>query len=122
MKRIRDAQTIIGTLESGEVSAELGRQITDALSKLKEIAGDRAKVKAKGSVSLILKLEVESGTATITAEIAQKLPKPVRGSSFFWVLDDGALSLEHPQQMSMFGGPSAIDRRQAETIDETAMV
>lgn len=121
MKRIRDAQTIIGTLESGEVAAELGRQITDALAKLKEIAGDRPKVKAKGEVALKLKLEVESGTATITAEIAQKLPKPVRGSSFFWVLDDGALSLEHPQQMSMFAGPAVIDRRRAEDIEpETA--
>ena len=71
---------------------------------------------------LKLKLEVESGTATITAEIAQKLPKPVRGSSFFWVLDDGSLSLEHPQQISMGFGPRSVDRRGAEDLDafETA--
>lgn len=120
MKRIRDAQTIIGTLESGEVSAELGRQITDALAKLKEQAGDRPKVKAKGSVSLTLKMEVENGTATITAEISQRLPKQVRSGSFFWVLDDGALSLEHPQQMSMFAEPRIASRREAEIIEETA--
>lgn len=105
MKRIRDSQTIIGALEGGEAAAELSREITETLAKLKELSGDRPKSKVKGSVTLKLDIEVENGTAVITADIASKRPKPVRGSSFYWVLDDGSLSTEHPQQTDMFAGP-----------------
>jgi hypothetical protein len=105
MKRIRDAQTIIGALEGGEAAAELSKEITETLAALKELGGGRPKAKIKGKVTLTLDIEVEGNSATITADIASKRPKPVRGSSFYWVLDDGSLSTEHPQQMNMFAGP-----------------
>lgn len=109
MQRIRDAQTILGALEGGDLARELSNQITGALAQLKEQAGNRPKNKVKGKVALVLDLEVEAGAATITGNIETKLPKPARGSSFFWVLDDGALSTEHPQQMNFFSGPRAAD-------------
>ena len=56
-------------------------------------------------VTLTIDLEVEGAAATITADITSKRPKPERGSSFYWVMDDGALSTEHPQQINMFSGP-----------------
>lgn len=112
MKRIRDAQTIIGMLEGGEVSAALGSEITETLAKLKELSGDRPKGKIKGSVNLKLNLEVENGAVTITCDIDSKRPKPVRGSSFYWLMDDGSLSTEHPQQTDMFGGPRDAASRQ----------
>ena len=112
MKRIRDAQTIIGALEHGEAAQELTNEITETLAKLKDLAGNRPKNKVKGSVTLKIDIEVEAGTATITADISSKRPKPVRGSSFFWVLDDGSLSTEHPQQTDMFGGPRDMSQRQ----------
>lgn len=105
MKRIRDSQTIIGALEGGEVAASLSSAITDALMKLKEHTGGRPKAKAKGRVVLTLDFEVEGSAAEITADIVTKLPKPVRGASFYWVMDDGSLSTEHPQQTDMFDGP-----------------
>lgn len=105
MKRIRDAQTIIGMLEGGEVAAALSTELTETLAKLKDLAGNRPKNKVKGSVSLKINLEVEAGSATITCDIDSKRPKPVRGSSFYWVMDDGSLSTEHPQQTDMFAGP-----------------
>lgn len=111
MKRIRDSQTIIGALEGGEAAAELSREITETLAKLKELAGSRPKNKVKGSVTLKLDIEVEAGTATITANIESKRPKPIRGSSFYWVLDDGSLSTEHPQQTDMFAGPRDAGER-----------
>lgn len=39
MKRIRDAQTIIGSLEGGEVAHALSQEIVDTLAALKEHAG-----------------------------------------------------------------------------------
>ncbi len=110
MKRIRDAQTIIGALEDGDLAGDLSREITDTLKILKEQCGNRPKAKAKGKVILTLDLEVEGNSATITPEIASKRPKPIRGSSFYWVLDDGALSTEHPQQINMFSGPREATR------------
>ncbi len=112
MKRIRDAQTIIGMLEGGEVAAHLSTEIVETLAKLKELSGDRPKAKVKGSVTLKLSIEVEAGTATIAAEIDSKRPKPVRGSSFYWLLDDGSLSTEHPQQTDMFAGPREARTRE----------
>lgn len=113
MKRIRDAQTIIGMLEGGEVAAALGAEIIETAAKLKELSGDRPKSKVKGSITLKLNLEVEAGTVTVTCDIDSKRPKPVRGSSFYWLMDDGAFSTEHPQQEDMFAGPRET-RRAAE--------
>lgn len=112
MKKIRDAQTIIGMLEGGEVAAELSKEITETLARLKELSGDRPKAKVKGSVSLKLSIEVEAGTATISCDIDSKRPKPARGTSFYWVLDDGSLSTEHPQQTDMFAGPREARNRE----------
>jgi hypothetical protein len=93
MKKIRDSQTIIGSLEGAE------------------LAGNRPKNAFKGTVTLDIKLVVEAGTVEITAGISSKRPKAPRGKSFFWVLDDGSLSTEHPQQTDMFSGPRAAAER-----------
>lgn len=105
MKLIRESTTIIGALERGEVAIELSNVLAAALKHLKELCGNRPKAKAKGKVSLVLHLDVEQQTVSIEAEIKQDLPKKSRGSSFYWVTDDGALSTEHPQQTDMFSGP-----------------
>lgn len=109
MARIRDAQTIIGSLENGELAQEISTQITGALAALKELTGGRPKASAKGKVVMTLHIEVEgNGGTTITADVEAKVPKPPRPTSFYWVLDDGSLSTEHPQQMSMFAGPRPL--------------
>lgn len=115
MKKIRDAQTIIGMLEGGELAAQLSTDISETLTKLKtlsETMGRKAKV--KGKVTLALDFEVEAGAVTVLAGIETKVPKAPRGSSFYWVTDDGSLSTEHPQQTDMFGGPRDADRRQSQ--------
>lgn len=114
MKRIRDAQTIIGMLEGGELAAQLSSDITETLAKLKdlgEVMGKKAKV--KGKVVLALDFEMEAGAVTVSASIDTKVPKAPRGTSYYWVLDDGSLSTEHPQQTDMFAGP-----REARVIGE----
>lgn len=105
MKRLRDATTIIGVLDHGDVAADLGREILETLADLKEQSGDRPKVKVKGEVTLTLKLLVETGTVIIEADIKSKRPRKARGTSYFWLMDDGALSTEHPKQVDMFAGP-----------------
>jgi hypothetical protein len=112
MKKIRDAQTIIGMLEDGELAHALGSEITETLAKLKELGADRPKSKVKGSVTLKINFEVSANSVQIVCDVDSKRPRPVRGESFYWVMDDGSLSTEHPQQTDMFSGPRAA--RQAE--------
>lgn len=103
MKKIRDAQTIIGMLEDGELAAALSADITETLTRLKELSDSQGrKAKLKGKVVLALDFEVEAGAVTVTAGIDTKVPKAPRGTSFYWLTDDGSLSTEHPQQTDMF--------------------
>lgn len=114
MKRIRDASVIISSLENGELVGAFSSEIVETLKALKDQTGGRPKAKAKGSVTLKLNIEVEGNSATIDADIDSKRPKPVRGSSFYFVLDDGSLSTEHPQQQSFgFDGPRSLPARDA---------
>jgi hypothetical protein len=110
MKKIRDGQTIIGMLEGGELASSLGTEITETLAKLKELAGDRPKNVVKGSVTLKVELKVENGAVEIECTLDSKRPKPSRPRSFYWVMDDGSLSTEHPQQTDMFAGPREARR------------
>ncbi|MEW5422676.1 hypothetical protein [Amorphus sp. 3PC139-8] len=102
MTRIRDAQTIIGSLERGELAATLSEEISGTLAEMKDRSDQAPKEKVKGEITLKLKLSMEMGAVTITADVASKRPKAPRGSSFFWVTDSGELTTEHPQQHDMF--------------------
>jgi hypothetical protein len=106
MKKIRDAQTIIGMLEGGELAQALSGDITETLTKLKDLSDQMGrKAKVKGKVMLTLDFEVEAGAVEVLAGIDTKVPKAPRSRSFYWVTEDGALSTEHPQQTDMFAGP-----------------
>lgn len=106
-RKIKDATTVIGMLERGQVAADLSTVLTDTLRILKEQSDQRPKAKIKGKVALTLNIVVEEGAVQIEAAIENKVPKPVRSTSFYWVTEDGALSTEHPQQADMFSGPRA---------------
>lgn len=108
MKPIRDAQTIIGILERGDLAASLSEEISGTLAEMKDRSDQAPKEKVKGEISLKLKLTMEMGTVTIVGELASKRPKAPRGSSFFWVTDDGDLTTEHPHQHDMFKPREAV--------------
>lgn len=111
MRIIRDAQSLLGMLESGDLNAELSTKLTETLEKLLELSNDRPNVTYKGSVSLKLNLAVKNGMVEINAEIPPPtLPKLPRKASVYWVIEGGRLSTEHPQQHDMFPGPREIDR------------
>ncbi len=107
MKGIRDANTIIGLLEDGDLAADLSTEIQKVFQALRDQAGP--KTSAKGSVTLTMNFEVEGVSMEVDASITSKIPKPKRGKSFFFVTDDG-LSTEHPKQANMF--PEDVSRRQ----------
>lgn len=108
MKLIRDAATIVGLLEDGQLAQDLSADIAKVLAELKAQANDRPKATITGSVSIKLTFEVQGPTLEITAAVDSKTPKPPRGRSIFWVTDDGAVSTEHPRQTDMFAGPRGM--------------
>lgn len=111
MQIIRDAQSLLGMLESGDLNAELSTKLTETLEKLLELSNDRPNVTYKGGVSLKLNLAVKNSMVEINAEIPPPtLPKLPRKASVYWVIEGGRLSTEHPQQHDMFPGPREIDR------------
>lgn len=105
MKTIRDAATVIGMLERGDLAVSLGEEITGTIAEMYGQSEERPKAKIKGEVTLKLKFEMEDRAVTISGDVTSKRPKAPRGSSYFWATEDGELSLEHPQQHDMFAGP-----------------
>lgn len=111
MQLIRDAQSLLGMLESGDLNSEMTGTLQAVLEKLLDLSNERPNVTYKGEVALTLKLAVKNGMVEINAEIPPpKLPKLPRKSSMYWVVEGGRLSTEHPQQHDMFPGPREIDR------------
>lgn len=103
MPVIRDANTLIGFLDRGEIVREFSKELAETLVMLKELSqlsGPKAKI--KGKVALTISLEVQNGMVTIVGDIKTKTPEPLRGSTVFWVTEDGELSTEHPNQNDMF--------------------
>lgn len=110
MKRIRDAQTILGMLENGELNKDASRELNETLAELCELSKASSKSKIKGSFTLKLNITADNGTVSIQAEIAKKVPKSVRRSSFYWVMDDGTLATEHPDQSELFDAPRIVEK------------
>lgn len=99
-QEIRDGLTVLGLLERGNVTADLTANMAEVLKTLGEVAANQKKV--KGSIMLKLSLEVENGAVRVDAEFSTKTPKVARPSTLFFLTADGALSLDHPTQMTMF--------------------
>jgi len=107
MKNIRDATTMIGMLEDGQLSRDMSVEVNQVIGKLRDLAGNKGK--AKGRVTLTLDFEVEGSSTVINAAIASKTPASKRSSSFFFVNDEG-LSTEHPRQTTLFEDEQAAKR------------
>ncbi len=112
MKVIREMPALIGWLEGGELAEKMRDELQAVVAALNEAAGPKGK--AKGSLTLKLKLEVAMGRVEITGEIASNKPKEERGSTILWVTEEGQLSTEHPRQRDMFDGPRAVERAAAD--------
>jgi hypothetical protein len=108
MAKIRDASTLIGMIESGELAADLSTEITDTLAAMEANRAGRKKAKVTGSVTLKLKFTNEAGGTTIDVDLDSKRPKKVRESTYLFVDADGTLSTEHPKQTDMFNGPREL--------------
>ncbi|OMQ44951.1 hypothetical protein [Ensifer sp. 1H6] len=102
MKKIRDFSQIIGLLENGQLNPALSGEVSETLNKLYDMSEGSQGATFKGSTTLKLSFTVKDGMATIAADFSSVTPKRPRKNSVFWVVEDGALSTEHPRQHDMF--------------------
>lgn len=100
MAIVAEGTQIVGLIDDGDLSEEFSTELRRVIAAVKERAGPKGK--ANGSITLKLSIKAEGGIVTIDGDVAAKAPKPKRGASMFWALDDGRISTEHPQQMNMF--------------------
>lgn len=117
MRKIRDASTIIGLLENGQFNPALSNEIGETLHKLSEMSEENPVQTFKGTTTVKLNFSVKDGMVTIGVDMDSKTPKRPRKNSVFWVVEDGALSTEHPRQHDMFATravPEAPGRTAAE--------
>lgn len=103
MKKIRDFSQIIGMLENGQLNPALSAEVADTLEKLTSLSDQNPAATHKGKTTLTLEFAVKDGMVTIATAFESKTPKRPRKNSVFWVVEDGALSTEHPRQHDMFG-------------------
>ena len=100
MSIIREGTQIVGLIDDGDLSREFTEEFQKVNAAVKEAAGPKGK--AKGSITLKIEISAEGGIVVFAGEVVSKAPKKKRGSSMYWVLEDGTISTEHPQQMNMF--------------------
>lgn len=99
-------------LRDGRAHSELSAHLGELLAAVKETGKG-------GSISLSIKVKPASrgseiDKVTITDDIKLDLPKPERGSDFYWLTDDNELSRNHPRQGS-------LELREAPTAQPTTL-
>jgi hypothetical protein len=108
MKNIKDAATLLGLLEDGELMSDLSAEIASTMETLRDRAG--AKGSAKGSVTLKISFDLEGQSTTIEANLSNRVPPKPRASTFMWSTETGFAN-EHPRQSNMFEDVNSRERK-----------
>lgn len=108
MSIVREGTQMVGMIDDGDLAREFTEEFQKVNAAVREAAGPKGK--AKGSITLKIDIEAAGGTVTFSGEVVPKAPKKKRGSSMYWVMPDGSISTEHPQQMNMF--PRDVNARE----------
>lgn len=94
--KLTTTDEIIGQLERGDVARDLATAIGEICAAL-EAAGE-----GKASLTLKLKFASKNEVVSIASDIKRDLPVKQRRTTTLFITD-GCLSLQHPDQISMFG-------------------
>lgn len=109
---LRTYREMLGLLSRGDFSRHCDQLMSEAIDALENSPAD----KCKAEITVKITLEYELGRIDIKADAKSKLPDTVKFMKTpFWAID-GQLSVEHPNQIDMFGSPRAAT---VEHDDET---
>lgn len=109
---LRTFREMIGLLSRGDFSRHLDEKMHEAIEALEACPAD----KCKAEITVKIVFEYELGRIDVKGEAKSKLPDTAKFMKTpFWSID-GALSVEHPNQIDMF--PARAARTEPE--DEAA--
>jgi len=98
MSVLRSFRQMVGLLSRGDFSRHCDKLLTEAIEALEASPAD----KCKAEITVKVTFEYELGRIDVKAEAKSKLPDTVKFMKTpFWSID-GALSVEHPNQIDMF--------------------
>ena len=80
-----------------------GRTIDELDESIKEVVRAACATNKKGKVSLTLDIDpsADGEQVTITATVDSKVPKPVTPARIYFASEEGTVSREHPNQLSL---------------------
>lgn len=110
---IRSVTETLGMINRGRFAERLDEELGKCISALENLPEE----KGSAEITIILKLNYQSGRLDIRPDVKGRLPKEKAFSDTpFWIVD-GALSVQHPSQIDMFAGPrDAAERREREAV------
>ncbi|MER2535508.1 MAG: hypothetical protein ABTQ31_10145 [Rhizobiaceae bacterium] len=109
---LRSFREMIGLLSRGDFDRHLNLKMTECIEALEACPAD----KCKAEMTVKITFDFELGRIDIKAEAKNKLPETAKFMKTpFWTID-GALSVEHPNQIDMF--PRAASRSDKDDDDE----
>lgn len=98
---LRTFREMLGLVSRGDFSRHLDEKLNEALEALEQCPAD----KCKAEITVKVVLDYELGRIDVKPEVKVKLPDTAKFvKTPFWVVD-GHLSVEHPNQIDMFGAP-----------------
>lgn len=104
---IRSFTQLVGLLSKGRFSERLDEELQAAIASL-EGASDG---KGKATLTVAIEIAYQDGRIDVKPTVKAKLPEEKAfGTTPFWT-HEGALSVQHPSQIDMFGGPRVADDR-----------
>lgn len=108
MRVLRSFREMLGLLSRGDFSRHLDEKMEEAIQALEQCPAD----KCKAEITVKITLDYELGRIDVKGEAKSKLPETAKFMKTpFWSID-GALSVEHPNQIDMF--PRGIARDDAD--------
>lgn len=111
---IRSYVELLGLLSRGRFVERLDEELTEAVASLEATASE----KGKATITVTLDLAYQSGRLDIKPTVKAKLPEEKAfGDTPFWTYE-GGLSVQHPSQIDMFGGPRSAEDRQQDRARE----
>jgi hypothetical protein len=113
---LRSFREMLGLLSRGDFNRHLDEKLSEALEALEASPSD----KCKAEITVKVVFDYELGRIDIKPEVKVKLPDTAKFMKTpFWTID-GALSVEHPNQIDMFPRGVASRERDDEEDRDTA--
>jgi hypothetical protein len=104
---IRRFVAMLELLNRGRFVEKLDDHLEEAIRTLEALPNE----KGSATINISITFAYESGNVEIKPSVKSKLPEEKAFSGTPMWTHEGGLSVQHPSQIDMFAGPSAVGKR-----------